>query len=151
MRFYWKIRKYIPDALRYQIEIRLCRNAQEKMRRNSPPDTREAHESGAVSQYVQEYSDVHQWRRDLITREYRRKLDRLSVPMPSYKNDDFWESVRSEITEEEIRCLTTDGEVAARAALREEQKHRREVKAFWLTWITGIGGIVIGVVSAWPN
>jgi len=151
MRIYWKVRKYLPDALRFQIEIRLCRAAQEKMEKNSPPNTRAAHESGAVSQYVQEMSELYQWRRDLITREYRRKLDRLSVPMPSYRDDRYWEMVDCAVTGEVIRCLSADGEVAARAALREEQKHRREVKAFWLTWITGLGGILIGVISVWPK
>jgi len=150
MMFYWRIRKYLPGAVRYQIEIRRCRAAQERLDRKRPPSN-SALESGAVNQYVQDWSELHQWRRDLITREYRRKLDRLSVPMPSYDDDRYWEIVDCVLTGEEIRCLTTEGEIAAKAALREEQKHRREVKAFWLTWITGLGGTLIGVISVWPK
>jgi len=71
--------------------------------------------------------------------------------MPSYDDDRYWEIVDCVLTGEEIRCLTTEGEIAAKAALREEQKHRREVKAFWLTWITGLGGTLIGVISVWPK
>lgn len=151
MRLYWKVRKYLPDAMRYQIEMRRCRVAQEKLEKQRPPNNRASHDSGAVNQFLTEWSELYQWRRDLITREYRRRLDRLSVPMPSYKDNRNWEMVDCAITGEEIRCLTTEGEVAARAALREEQKHRREVRAFWLTWITGLGGMLIGVISVWPK
>lgn len=150
MKIYWKIRKYIPAALRFKLDMRRCRADEERAWRRAPPNTPEANESGAVFDFQCEVSQLNQWRRDLVTREYQRKLDNLSVPMPSQKDSQLWERV-STAEGDTVWCLTVDGELAARAALREEQKHRREVKAFWLTWITGLGGVLIGVISVWPK
>lgn len=150
MQIYWRIRKYIPAALRFKLDMRRCRTDEERAWSRVPPNTQEAHENGSFFDFQCEISQLHQWRRELVTSEYRRKLANLSVPMPSHKDDQLWEQVCT-AEGEPIWCLTTDGEQAARTALKEEQKHRREVKVFWLTLVTGLGGILFGVISVWPK
>ncbi len=48
MKIYWKIRKCIPAALRFKLDMRRCRADEERAWRRAPPNTPEANDSGAV-------------------------------------------------------------------------------------------------------
>ena len=63
----------------------------------------------------------------------------------------MWERIENDFTGRTTWTLTTVGERATIMIIREAEKHKREVKAFWLTWVTGTGGILIGVISVWPK
>lgn len=142
-----RLKAMLPLIWQYRIDLRRCRKAEDKVDKTRPPNTQEAHESGAMYDYFCESTELYQWRRKLITKTYRYRLESLSVPMLDPHDKKLWEKVESGLTHESVTCLSTAGEHAAIAAIREAQKHKREVKAFWLTWITGLGGIIIGVVS----
>lgn len=142
-----RLKTMLPTIWQYRIDLRRCRREEEKIEKTKPPNTQAAHDSGELYSYYCDSSDLYQWRRMLITKIYRHRLMKLGVPMVDPHDDKMWEQVESGISQDSVICLTTAGEYAAIAAIREAQKHRREVKAFWLTWITGLGGIIIGVVS----
>ena len=142
-----RFKALLPMVWQCRIDLRRCRKLEENLDRTRPSDTRENHENGELFSYYCESTDLYLWRRILVTKLYRYRLEALTVPMIDRNDEKMWEEVESRLTNEKASCLSTAGEYAAIAAIREAQKHRREVKAFWLTWITGLGGIIIGVVS----
>ncbi|WP_085747345.1 hypothetical protein [Pseudomonas sp. R45(2017)] len=147
MKLKTRIKAMLPTIWQYQFDLRTCRKAEDELDKTRPPNTQAAHDSGALYSYYCDSTELYQWRRSLVTKIYRYRLEKLGVPMVDPHDEKLWESVESGLTQDSVRCLTTAGEYAAIAAIREAQKHRREIKAFWLTWITGLGGIIIGVVS----
>lgn len=102
-------------------------------------------------EYQRESLDLFQERRSLISENYRRLADALLIPMPDFADETMWERIENDFTGRTTRTLTTAGELATIVVIREAEKHRREVKAFWLTSVTGMGGILIGVISVWPK
>jgi len=146
-----RIKNLLPADWQFRLALKEHDSLQRRIESTRPPETREAHEAGAIKAFWDEISDVCQSRQTLITDNYQRIARRFSVPMPDWRDPELWEDVENSMLQISFRCLTSKGEQAIKSAIREEQKHRREVKAFWLTWITGLGGIFIGVVSVWPN
>ena len=142
-----RLKSMLPMIWQYQMDLRRCRKAEDQIEKTRPPNTQAAHDSGELYSYFCDSTDLYQWRRTLLTKIYRYRLEKLGVPMVDAHDEKLWERVESGLTHDSVLCLSTAGEYAAISAIREEQKHRREVKAFWLTWITGLGGIIIGVVS----
>lgn len=151
MRLPNKLKELFPTHWQYRIDLNRCARAQSRIEKTRPPRTRAAYDSGAMHSYWADMSELYEWRRSLITDNFRRQAAKLSVPMPDYNDGKMWELVENETTQDGTRCLTTAGEHAVIATIREAEKHRREIKVFWLTWLTSIGGIVIGIVSVWPK
>lgn len=145
------VSRFLPANWVYKRALRRCRRAEEKLQKTAPPNTRAAESSGAIYEYRWESLDLFQERRSLISNYYRRRADALSVPMPDIDDETMWEKIENDYTGRTTRTLTTAGELATISIIREAEKHRREVKAFWLTWVTGMGGILIGVISVWPK
>ncbi|MNR22506.1 hypothetical protein D3C85_1394630 [compost metagenome] len=83
----------------------------------------------------------------LITKNYRRQIEGLSMPMPDPADPKLWEDVENGITQQSERCLTMAGEHAAISIIREARKYRRDAITAWCTALTGLGGAVIGVLS----
>lgn len=146
-----KRRRFMPANLAFRLELRECRRAEEKLRKTAPPNTSESQQNGSIYEYQRESLDLFQLRRSIITSNYRRIADGLSVPMPDFAESAMWERIENDFTGRTTWALTTAGELATITIIREAEKHRREVKAFWLTWFTGMGGILIGVISVWPK
>ncbi|MBD8601479.1 hypothetical protein IFT80_02360 [Pseudomonas sp. CFBP 8771] len=147
MKFANWLKNNLPASWRHRIEMAQARRLEALLIAASPPDTREAHESGAVQCYMQEMSEIHQWRRELITANYRRKADALSVLFPGYQDEVYWEEVENELTQQTLRCLSPKGEAMLKAAIREERKHRREAVGYWFGIAVGLIGAITGLVS----
>lgn len=95
-----------------------------------------------------EISDVCQSRQTLITENYQRIARNLSVPMPDMRDPELWEEVENSMLQISFRCLTSKGEQAIKNAIREEQKHRRDVVLFYFGIAVGLIGAATGLVSA---
>ncbi|AMS20637.1 hypothetical protein C4J95_2891 [Pseudomonas orientalis] len=148
----WKsVSRCLPASLVFKIALRRCRRAEEQLHKTAPPNTRAAESSGAIYEYMRESLDLFQERRSLISNNYRRMADVLNVPMPDFEDEKMWERIENDYTGRTSRTLTVAGELATIAIIREAQKHRREVRAFWLTWFTSLGGILIGIISVWKK
>lgn len=147
MKFANGLKKSLPASWRHRIEMAQARRQEALLIAASPPNTREAHESGAVQCFMQEMSELHQWRRELITADYHRKADALSVPFPSYQEEAYWEEVDNQLTQQILRCLSPRGEALVRAAIREERRHRREAVGYWFGIVIGVIGAISGLIS----
>lgn len=143
MSFKDRVKPYLPAAWRFRMELEECRAHIKLVEKSRPADD----ENGDMYGFYCEISDAYQWRRILITDNYRRLTEALSVPMPDFRDSKLWEPVESGMTEQSVNCLTPAGEHAAIAIISEARKHRRDVVSFWLTGLTGIGGVIIGIVS----
>ncbi|MNJ71507.1 hypothetical protein D3C77_680590 [compost metagenome] len=71
--------------------------------------------------------------------------------MPALDDRSMYKQVDWNDDPRQPKYLTEQGIQAVRAAIREEQKHRREAWNFRLAGLTGLGGIAIGILSAWPK
>ncbi|TFY91277.1 hypothetical protein DYL61_19155 [Pseudomonas nabeulensis] len=146
-----KLIRLLPSSWLFRYDLHKCRRAEEELRRTAPPNTRQAHSSGEMYEYQRRSLDLFQERRSLISGNYRRLADALMVPMPDFEDEKMWERIENDFTGRTTRTLTTSGELATISVIREAEKHRREARAFWLTWVTGMGGILIGIISVWPK
>ena len=142
------IKGLLPSSWQFRLSLRELDACQRKIEAGRPPNTREAHEAGAVKQFFDEISDVQESRRSLITANYRRVASKLSVPMPDYRNPEFWEDVENSMLQLTFRCLTSKGEQAIRAAIREEKRYRRESVNYWFAIAVGLIGSIAGLISA---
>lgn len=138
-----RIKRFLPASWRYRIELEGCRTLIQAIEKARPHQD----DDGGMHGFYCEITDAYQWRRTLINDNYRRLTEALSVPMPDFRDSSLWEPVENGMTQQSVNCLTTAGEHAAIAVIREAQKHRRDVYSFWLTGLTGIGGVIIGIVS----
>lgn len=142
-----KLKVFLPASSIFRMKLQEFDELESKIRADRPPDTREAHDDGLHHNYYCEMSDLHQDRRLLITNNYRRLIEGLSMPMPDPADPKLWEDVESGITQQNERCLTKAGEHAAISIIREAKKYRRETITSWCTALTGLGGTAIGVLS----
>lgn len=142
-----KIKAIRPASYVFREKLRRLDELEAKIRSGRPPNTLEAHDYGLHHTYYCEMSDAYQDRRVLITNNYRRLIEGLSMPMPDPADPKLWEDVESGITQQSERCLTEAGEHAAISIIRDARKDRREAITAWCTALTGLGGTAIGVLS----
>ncbi|WP_223509542.1 hypothetical protein [Pseudomonas sp. BF-RE-29] len=140
-----KLKALRPASSIFRDKLRELDELETKIYR--PPNTQEAHDHGLHHNFYCEISDLIQDRRMLITKNYRRQIEGLSMPMPDPADPKLWEDVENGITQQSERCLTMAGEHAAISIIREARKYRRDAITAWCTALTGLGGAVIGVLS----
>lgn len=146
-----RLKALLPAFLLFRFELRALHVLEKKIELGRPPNTREAEECGAIKCYRDEMSDVYQSRRSLITNNYRRITQKLSVPMPDRNDGALWEDVENDMLQYDVRCLTTSGERAIKLLIREEQKHRREAVGYWFGILVGLIGAITGLVSVFKS
>ncbi|MHB2241696.1 hypothetical protein [Pseudomonas monsensis] len=143
-----RLKAMLPMIWQYRMDLRRCRKSEDLVEKARPPNTQAAYDSGALHMYYCESTDLYQWRRTLLTKIYRYRLEKLGVPMVDPNDQKLWEEVESGISQDTAICLTTAGEYAAIAAIREAQKHRREMVLYWFGIAVGLIGSLTGLVSA---
>lgn len=143
-----RLKLMTPFWLQHRIDLKRCHIAEKKHAKTRPPNTREAHESGAIFHHASIYFELREWNRSLITANYRRIAGKLSVPMPDINDARMYEAVEMEKTDQSTKYLTAAGEAFIRAAIREEKKHRREAVGYWFGIAVGLIGSITGLVSA---
>lgn len=141
----------LPNYIQYRYDLYRQKKADRALRKNPPPDSEQAHENGDIQQYVHELELSEQWRAIIQTDYYRRKAEALLVQMPPEDDASMYSRVGWDDHHDMYRYLTPLGLRTVRASIREEQKHRRDVLGFWIAGVTGLGGIVIGIISVWPK
>lgn len=139
------------NYIKYRIELRKQKKDAQELERNAPPDSEEAHETGQWAGYMQKVEQSDQWRSLVITQYLEREADSLGVSLPSRSNREIYARVAWDDHPDEPYYLTPTGLKLVRDAVREEQKHRRDLWAFWIASCTGLGGVIIGVLSVWPK
>ncbi|MNL14868.1 hypothetical protein D3C87_1358290 [compost metagenome] len=139
------------NYIKYRVELSKQKKDAKELEKHAPPDCEEAHASGLWADYIQKVELSDQWRSLIITQYLERKADSLGVQLPSRSNADVYARVAWDDHPDEPYYLTPAGLKVVRDAVREEQKHRREFWGFWITSFTGLGGVIIGVLSVWPK
>ncbi|MFJ2527872.1 hypothetical protein [Pseudomonas helmanticensis] len=142
-----KLKTLLPASYLFKVRLRELDELGDRIWSERPPNTQEAHDAGLQHSFYCEWSDLTQDRRVLITKNYRRLIENLSMPMPDPADPKLWEDVESGFTQQSERCLTMAGEHAAISIIREARKYRRDALMAWCTALTGLGGSVIGVLS----
>lgn len=141
----------LANYIRYRIELRKQKKDARELEKKAPPDSAEAAESGQWADYMRDVELSDQWRSLIITQYLERQADSLGVLLPSRSDKEVYARVAWDDHPDEPYYLTPSGLKIVRDAVREEQKHRREFWGFWITSLTGLGGVIIGVLSLWPK
>lgn len=141
----------LANYIRYRIELRKQKKDARALEKKAPPDCEQAVESGEWANYMRHVELSDQWRSLIITQYLERQADSLGVFLPSRSDKEIYARVDWDDHPDEPYYLTPSGLKAVRDAVREEQKHRREFWGFWITSLTGLGGVIIGVLSLWPS
>lgn len=136
-----------------QYRLDLYRHARASLRHhiNRPADIESAYELGDLEEHHREAERLYEWRMLILTSYLRTLADDLIVPMPPLDDVAMYQQVDWNDDPRQPKYLTEQGIRIVRAAIREEQKHRREAWSFRLAGLTGLGGIAIGILSAWPK
>lgn len=141
----------LPNYIRYRYDLHRQRQADRALKAKGAPFGEEATETGEADEYYRQIELSEQWRALIQTNYYRRKAEALLVPLPEESDVNMFSRVAWDDAEDEPLYLTPLGLRTVRAAIREEEKHRREVFGFWFASFTGLGGVIIGVLSVWPK
>jgi hypothetical protein len=139
---------FVLSYLNYKIALRKIAKAELELEKRRPPNSVQANESGEMASYINESDDLYEWKRLIQTDYYRSKADRLLVPMPSFEDPKMYARIEWDKDVLEPRYLTDDGLRAIRAAIREEEKHRRERVSYWFAIAVGLIGSIAGLISA---
>ncbi|WP_212810922.1 hypothetical protein [Pseudomonas sp. Ost2] len=142
---------FFYNYIKYRVELRKQKKDAKELEKKAPPDCEQAYESGQWADYMQKVELSDQWRSLLITRYLEREADSLGVFLPSRSNAELYARVAWDDHPDEPYYLLPPGLKVVRDAVREERKHRREFWGFWITSFTGLGGVIIGVLSLWPK
>src|SRR5690606_7323144 len=133
--------------LRMRRELRRCEKATEALAKEEPPHTEEANASGQLQDLIQRSNELYEWRHLILTAYWQSKADSLGVPMPDRADKALWDRDEFENDEREPIYLTEYGIVKVKAAIREEQKHRRDAAAFWISSTVGLIGALSGLIA----
>ncbi|MFJ4349593.1 hypothetical protein ACIPZ5_01690 [Pseudomonas sp. NPDC089428] len=139
------------NFIQYRIDLHRQARAALKHELNRPSGTQAAYESGQLEEFYRQADRLHEWRMIILTSYLRSVADDLIVPMPPLDDRTMYAQVDWDDDPRQPKYLTEKGIQTVRTAIREEQKHRREAWTFRLTTLTGLGGIAIGILSAWPK
>ncbi|PMZ87023.1 MULTISPECIES: hypothetical protein [unclassified Pseudomonas] len=137
-----------PNYIQYRIELRKQSNAQRALDNKRPAETQENYENGALDFFSREDDDLFEWKRLIQTRYYRGKADSLLIQMPNTDDKAMYEKVEWDKDPKQPRYLTDEGLRVVRAAIREEQKHKREAVGYWFGIAVGVIGAITGLISA---
>ncbi|MCK3839894.1 MULTISPECIES: hypothetical protein [Pseudomonas] len=135
------------NYIQYRMDLHKHARYSLKHQLSQPPNSEEAYERGDLEEYHRESDRLYEWRLLILTGYLRSVADDLIVPMPALDDKSMYQQVDWNDDPREPKYLTPEGIRFVRAAIREEQKHRREVWSFRLAGVTGLGGTVIGVLS----
>lgn len=104
-------------------------------------------DQGHISYMQQKCHELEQWIEFYKTCYFKRKADKLLIPMPSPQDTTMYEEFDFCDENGPEKILTEKGIYHVRELIRNEQKARRDVVSFWFGVFTGLIGAVIGLVS----
>jgi hypothetical protein len=135
------------NYLKYRLELRKQRIHAEDLEKKAPDDCEQNHENGALGNYFRQLENSEQWRALIQTEYFIQEAERLLVPIPEYSDKTMYSRVEWDDHPDEPYYLTAIGLKSLKASVREEKKHRREIAAFWMSSLTGLIGVTIGLIT----
>ena len=141
----------LPNYIQYRYDLFRQKRSEKALKKKAPPDCEQSDESGTMQSYFRDLELSDQWRALIQTDYYRRKAESLLVEMPSVDEAGMYLRVAWDDHPEEPYYLTPAGLRFAKAAIREEQKHRREAVGYWFGIAVGVIGAATGLVSVFKS
>ncbi len=145
---------FILDKMKYRRQMNKLNNEIKDIDKHFSNQIKKARKEGNKEEdaiaIIQEGSFeclLIQHEKDILTTSYLTGLaNKLIIPLPN-KDSDNWKEHASH-----YRTLLTDkGIYDLRGRIRREQKERSEVFLRWIMALTGIGGVLIGLISTIKN
>lgn len=135
------------NYLRYRLALRKHAKAEKELEKSYPPNLSNDFDSGQFNDYIRGEDQVYQWKMLIQTEYFRNKADVLNVPMPDPSDKEMYDSVEWDDDPQQPKYLTGKGVRSIRAAVREEEKHRREASGYWFGIVVGVIGALTGLIS----
>lgn len=139
------------NYLKYRKDLRKHAKAERKLEETYPPNLSNDFDSGEFNDYIRREDEVYQWKMIIQTEYFRNKADILNVPMPDLSGTEMYCTVDWDNDPKQPKYLTDKGLRSIRAAVRDEEKHRREAVSYWFGIIVGLIGAVTGLVSVFKS
>jgi hypothetical protein len=136
----------IKEWLQYERQLVACRKAEAEILARVPHN-----QDPTIESWVRDCQKNDQWRRLIVTRYLRFKADRLGAEVPSTDELGIYERVEWDDDPSEPHYLNDVGMRLLRDRIRQEEKHNREVAAFWVTSLVAIFGALTGLISVMKN
>ena len=95
------------------------------------------------SSIYQEEEKITKWIEFLQTKYYKRICENLIIPVPDNNDDNLYCKYDFDNNEGEVYIFTTKGFYHIRKLIREE---RKEI-CYWISIITGLIGVLIGLIA----
>jgi hypothetical protein len=139
------------NYLRYRLALRKHAKAEKQLEEIYPPNLSNDFNNGEFADYIRREDQVYQWKMLIQTEYFRNKADVLNVPMPDPSDKGMYDSVEWDDDPQQPKYLTDKGVRSIKAAVREEEKHRREATGYWFGIVVGIIGALTGLISILKN
>lgn len=139
------------NYLQYRIALRKQARAQKALDKTLPPDNPDDFTNGWMAVFVQQDDGLFEWKCLIHTEYLKNKADSLGAQMPDVADSTMYGRVDWDNDPKQPQYLTDKGMRAARAVIREEEKHRREAVGYWFGIVVGVIGALTGLVSAFKG
>lgn len=97
--------------------------------------------------YAHRQDRIYEWRQLVLTTYWVSKADSLGVELPGWDDKTLRGQVDWDDDPREPWYFTPKGVAQVRSDVRAEQKHRREIVAFWLSAAVGVIGALTGLAA----
>lgn len=132
---------WMPRYIRMRFDLAQIAREQRKIDTSPPLDENDAYDRNRT------YDSYYEWRQLVLTRYWEDKAASLGVELPDWSDKSLRGQVDFDNDESQPWYLTPAGINQIRSAVREEQKYRREVRAYWIASFVGVIGALTGLVS----
>ncbi|WP_369991244.1 hypothetical protein [Pseudomonas xanthosomatis] len=151
MDFKERAKSWVPDYVKYRLELRRCDNAQAKLDLKESPDTEDNYWSGVRHKFIKDSESLYEWRQLVQTRYLQKVAARLSVSMPDPNDANLYDRVDYDNDESMPRYLKQEGVKQLTDAIRKERRSRREEFGYWFGIVVGLIGALTGLVSTFKG
>jgi len=139
------------EYLQYRMKLRRLRKKQleisQKLNKiNTNAKTQDDY--AEASSVFQDEEKITKWIEYLQTEFHRKICQNLGIPFLNLKDENLFYQYDFDDDEGERNIFTTIGLYDIKKLIRQERKEKRESFGYWATIVSGILGILIGLVSA---
>lgn len=100
-----------------------------------------------LGHYDRRQDRIYEWRQLVLTTYWVSKADSLGIELPGWDDKTLRGHVDWDDDPREPWYFTPKGIAQVRSDVRAEQKHRREIVAFWLSAAVGVIGALTGLAA----
>ena len=139
------------DRIKYRRQLRRLQRGRNQLRKsydkdiNQEQDEEEKH--GLIAEEIHFIGEEEVAIGELQTTYLCREARKLMVPIPDRDDQGAWEDRRDNRYRYRKPVLTTKGMYDLNKKIRDERRERREASTFWIMFLFGLLGSLIGVLA----